>query len=65
MIASADQVFTLIAECFYAAGFYFAWRQASRGVRWDASARIDADDPNAPADTRRLLAERAARPLPE
>ena len=65
VIASADQVFTLIAECFYAAGFYFAWRQASRGVRWDASARIDADDPNAPADTRRLLAERAARPLPE
>jgi len=46
VIASADQVFTLIAECFYAAGFYSAWRQASRGVRGDASARIDEDDPN-------------------
>ena len=49
VIASADQVFTLIAECFYAAGFYFAWRQTSRGVRGDASARIEVDDPNAPA----------------
>ncbi len=32
-VAAADQVFTLIAECFFAAGFYYAWQQSRRASR--------------------------------
>jgi lipopolysaccharide/colanic/teichoic acid biosynthesis glycosyltransferase/glycosyltransferase involved in cell wall biosynthesis len=29
-VAAADQIFTVIAECFFAAGFYYVWRLARR-----------------------------------